>query len=66
VGQVRNCFIIGNLEELRKKQIGEKFSEHCIVRLAYCLISVIEACHERKYVHRDIKPENFLVGSYGD
>ncbi|CAK67822.1 unnamed protein product (macronuclear) [Paramecium tetraurelia] len=56
----------GNLEELRKKQIHEKFSETCIIRMAYCLISVIEAVHERKYVHRDIKPENFLVGSFGD
>ncbi|CAD8192353.1 unnamed protein product [Paramecium pentaurelia] len=56
----------GNLEELRKKQLNEKFSETCIIRLAYCLITAIESVHERKFVHRDIKPENFLVGSNGD
>ncbi|CAD8186793.1 unnamed protein product [Paramecium pentaurelia] len=56
----------GNLEELRKKQLHEKFSETCIIRLAYCIISAIESVQERKFIHRDIKPENFLVGSCGD
>lgn len=36
------------------------------MKIAYSLITAIEAVHEQQFIHRDIKPENFLVGSHGD
>eukprot|EP00002_Diphylleia_rotans_P041129 TRINITY_DN9928_c0_g1_i4.p1 TRINITY_DN9928_c0_g1~~TRINITY_DN9928_c0_g1_i4.p1 ORF type:complete len:530 (-),score=69.98 TRINITY_DN9928_c0_g1_i4:140-1729(-) len=51
-----------NLNELRNKQAGRRFSVATTMRLAIQMIRAIEYIHSIGFVHRDIKPSNFAMG----
>lgn len=62
-----NCLVMTllgpNLSELRKKQIGQKFSISTVLRLGVQIIKVIQSMHNCGFLHRDLKPSNFAMGT---
>ncbi len=51
-----------NLSELRKNQVGQRFSIATTCLIGVQLVEAIRCVHEHGILHRDIKPSNFAIG----
>eukprot|EP00483_Globobulimina_turgida_P011557 UN11579 len=60
------CIALEYMDLQSISKINYKLDESQLKYICFCIISALNAMHEKKYIHNDLKPDNLLINSRGE